>query len=669
LANKKITDLTAEATPVAADLVEIVDDVAGTATSKKATLANLSKGLDAGAIPNTPAGAIAATDVQAAIDELDTEKLGTGAQAATVATITGLAPDTATTQATQASITTAANLTTIGTVTTGGLGTGAVIAAPTMTLGSDADGDVYYRSSNVLTRLAKGSATEVLTMNAGATAPEWAAAGGGGGGPRSFTYVIAASDSLDNTGVDATCDGTADEVEINAGIVAVNGAGGGTVMLLDGTYNITSTEIAYLSNVTLMGQGYGTLLKRTANTHSIIDDKGVAIGDGIIRDIRFDGNSVSTQYLINFDTTSTSGDFLITNCWFKTYGNGINIKSKTSLLTNNIFRTASPGSSTRGIKANNECSIVGNSFYITTGSSAHSCISPNADQQLITGNLFTCSTTVGCDAINLQGYDDITITGNMFQGWGTPIAGSTPTNTSITGNCFWLFAEEAIDCTGLIDCTVSGNTFGNLPGSSYSIIKATGAFIGSVVSGNTVDDAAVTKAFIEIPAATAIDNVITGNKCDNNSTSFAILTNNNGQNDIYGNVGASVLEEQRRMFMKNTSGGAFAVGDIVTLKAVAAGNEVTTSTAQGDDLIFGMATEIIADNASGFIQILGKTTALKVDGTTDIAVGDFIGCFTTAKIGMKAAAGDMAIAIALEAYTTDDSAGVIDAILISPRKI
>ena len=48
-----------------------------------------------------------------------------------------------------------------------------------MTLGSDADGDTYYRASNVLTRLAKGTAAQVLTMNGGATAPEWAAAAGG----------------------------------------------------------------------------------------------------------------------------------------------------------------------------------------------------------------------------------------------------------------------------------------------------------------------------------------------------------------------------------------------------------------------------------------------------------------------------------------------------------
>lgn len=57
-----------------------------------------------------------------------------------------------------------------------------VLGGVTMTLGSDADGDMYYRSSNVLTRLAKGTAAQVLQMNAGATAPEWATPAAGGGG-------------------------------------------------------------------------------------------------------------------------------------------------------------------------------------------------------------------------------------------------------------------------------------------------------------------------------------------------------------------------------------------------------------------------------------------------------------------------------------------------------
>jgi len=56
-----------------------------------------------------------------------------------------------------------------------------VLGGVTMTLGSDADGDIYYRASNVLTRLAKGTAGQCLLMNGGATAPEWGSCGAGGG--------------------------------------------------------------------------------------------------------------------------------------------------------------------------------------------------------------------------------------------------------------------------------------------------------------------------------------------------------------------------------------------------------------------------------------------------------------------------------------------------------
>jgi len=52
--------------------------------------------------------------------------------------------------------------------------TGAKIA-----MGSDAAGDVLYYNGTDYVRLAKGTATQVLAMNSGATAPEWVAAGGG----------------------------------------------------------------------------------------------------------------------------------------------------------------------------------------------------------------------------------------------------------------------------------------------------------------------------------------------------------------------------------------------------------------------------------------------------------------------------------------------------------
>lgn len=121
--------------------------------------------------------------------------------------------------------------------------------------------------------------------------------------------------------------------------------------------------------------------------------------------------------------------------------------------------------------------------------------------------------------------------------------------------------------------------------------------------------------------------------------------------------------------MKNTSGGTINLGDVVVFKAVANGEEVTTTTTAGDKFVFGMAAETITNNNYGYIFVEGKTVALKVDGTTDIAIGDYLSCFTTAKIAKKAGAGEMAFAIALEAYTTNDSNGVIDALLLTPRLI
>ncbi len=64
------------------------------------------------------------------------------------------------------------SITTLGTVTTGTLSTGAVLGGVTMTLGSDATGDTYYRnSSGILTRLAVGTSSQVLI---GGTTPSWA---------------------------------------------------------------------------------------------------------------------------------------------------------------------------------------------------------------------------------------------------------------------------------------------------------------------------------------------------------------------------------------------------------------------------------------------------------------------------------------------------------------
>ena len=55
-----------------------------------------------------------------------------------------------------------------------------------LAMGSDAAGDTLYYNGTDYVRLGKGTAGQVLTMDGGATAPEWATGTGGGGGGSAF---------------------------------------------------------------------------------------------------------------------------------------------------------------------------------------------------------------------------------------------------------------------------------------------------------------------------------------------------------------------------------------------------------------------------------------------------------------------------------------------------
>jgi hypothetical protein len=90
------------------------------------------------------------------------------------------------------------SITTLGTITTGTLGTNAIIAGVTMTLGSDASFDTYYRNgSGVLTRLANGTTGQVLTATTGGV-PSWAAAGGGGSSALSSITAATTTSTINN---------------------------------------------------------------------------------------------------------------------------------------------------------------------------------------------------------------------------------------------------------------------------------------------------------------------------------------------------------------------------------------------------------------------------------------------------------------------------------------
>jgi len=76
---------------------------------------------------------------------------------------------------------------------------------------------------------------------------------------RTATFIVAASDSEHKFEADYHCNGTDDQVEIQAAIDALP-ATGGEVFLLEGTYYITASTVMP-SNSSLIGSGAGTVLK------------------------------------------------------------------------------------------------------------------------------------------------------------------------------------------------------------------------------------------------------------------------------------------------------------------------------------------------------------------------------------------------------------------------
>lgn len=109
---------------------------------------------------------------------------------------------------------------------------------------------------------------------------------------RTATLVVAADDSatLSKNQADYVCDGTADEVQINAAFNALP-AMGGTVFLPAGNYEVAAS-ISIPSNGTLRGDGTATIIKLadSANTHIIVNG---GTDNITIRNLILNGNGVN----------------------------------------------------------------------------------------------------------------------------------------------------------------------------------------------------------------------------------------------------------------------------------------------------------------------------------------------------------------------------------------
>ena len=169
------------------------------------------------------------------------------------------------------------SLVTTGSVTSGTWSTGAVIAGATMTLGSDAEGDVYYRNgSGVLTRLGAGTDADVLTLASGV--PSWATPTTG-----DLTAVLAGT-----------------------GITVTNGTGP------EPTVALTNTSVSYGGVSVALGSSDATPAFDLADATNYEGTAVLSTGEtGTAKFLRVDGdNSSSWQVPPDTNTTYTAGDGL-----------------------------------------------------------------------------------------------------------------------------------------------------------------------------------------------------------------------------------------------------------------------------------------------------------------------------------------------------------------------
>lgn len=485
-------------------------------------------------------------------------------------------------------------------------------------------GDLIGTDGTVPSALGVGANDTVLTADSAEdTGLKWAAAGGG----QTLYDCVVASSGGDYTTVGAAVtagmksifvrDGAYTESAITAtSMVSLVGESRSAILNMD-TDAAFSWSGGYMQSVTVNGDGTGQLnvsatdVLNCALSHDGTQD--INIGD-------MQGSSVTMG-----NTTTSEAAVIVSDPY-------------TVIDGNKFYATGAGGGSNGFIKITATRLVTFSNNYLeklddTVGGSTDALIVAGANQN-ITGNTFRWDSAA--PAITVIGGQCVISSNQVWGNARSPEHGIRiqSHHNIVTGNQLYLCDIGMTFQNGGDDNTVVGNAI-HAPVTS-SIVIASGSNLNNIV-GNYIDTIDISDSSI--------------------------------QSTILHNKGASIINEKEHIYMKNTSGGSLAIGDVVVLKAVAAGNEVTTTTTGGDDAVFGVCTSAPANDAWAYIQTRGKTTVMKVDGTTDIAVGDFIGTFTTAAIGMKAASGDMAFAIALEAYTTDDSAGVIDALLITPRKI
>jgi parallel beta-helix repeat protein len=330
---------------------------------------------------------------------------------------------------------------------------------------------------------------------------------------RGATRVVAASNSVDKSRAHYVCDGVDDQVEINKAIQDVAAAGGGMVVLLEGTYIITGS-INLASNVALVGQGPGTVLRIPNGFNRDINViYGSGISNVLVANLMIDGNRASqaagTMRGIYLSSVSFA---VVRNCWVG------------YMRSAGIYITSSSYCIVEG------CHVMYNgSDGVCLYNYCYYCVVSNC---VITGNsygitIFFCSyiAVEGCvlylnpsGGISITWSSFVTVCGcaiyNSYSGTGISV--SLASGVAIVGNVVCYSGYHGISLSRANDCVVVGNYIGynsRASNQAYDGIHVASDSNYNLIASNVVRGIATTsqRYGVNIASSDCDGNAVVGN--------------------------------------------------------------------------------------------------------------------------------------------------------------
>jgi parallel beta-helix repeat protein len=256
----------------------------------------------------------------------------------------------------------------------------------------------------------------------------------------SITFLVAASNAHSSTiaQADYVCDGTADDVQINAAIVAANAAGGGKVLLSEGTFSLNAYVVAK-TKVSIVGMGFGTILQVASgiSAHGIYSYNAI---DYFIADLAIDvslsgsgqagGGSTPCGIYVGHATAHIKSNITIRNCFIKGADEVgiITLGVDHVLILDNIVED----STFAGIHTDTEDYLVIRGNIIRNSDNYGIRITANTDHSVIAENVVE-----GCDIQGISIYDSNynTIVGNIIKDGATANSIGIQIEVGVTSDC------------------------------------------------------------------------------------------------------------------------------------------------------------------------------------------------------------------------------------------